>query len=264
MKDLTAITDSIYRLTVPFIDIFTTVYVIKTDSGALLFDTATYPEDADNYIIPALNELGVTPSDLKYIMISHEHRDHAGSLERLTESYPESTIVSRSAKLRDKYSAYNTIAPEDGDTLLDVLKVVTIPGHSSDSMGIIDTRTKTMLTGDSLQIYGIYGSGAGGSNIGLPVEHLAAIEKLRKLDIDRIEMSHDYHPCGHSAVGKDEITHCLDKCVESLYTIKSVIGSTEETDDEALAKSYNASSGLPTVSQRVFAAVRKAALNGQM
>ena len=262
--DISVITPDINRVQIPFEDIFTTVYTITTPSGPLLFDTATYPDDADKYIIPAIDSLGITPSQPKYIFISHEHRDHAGSLERLMQVYPDAVIVSRSAKLREKFAAYKTLAPEDGDTLLDVLKVVTIPGHSADSMGIIDTRTKTMLTGDCLQIYGIYGSGAWGSNIRMPIEHLAAVEKLRTLDADRIEMSHDYHPCGHSAVGKDEINHCLDKCVESLYTIKSVIENSDETDDEVLAKDYNSSSQLPRVGAGVFKAIRKAASEGKM
>ena len=54
MLDITAITPEIHRVVVPFLDIFTTVFVVRTPAGALLFDTATYPEDADNYPSPRL------------------------------------------------------------------------------------------------------------------------------------------------------------------------------------------------------------------
>ena len=60
MQSYSKINENIYRLTIPFKDIFTTVCLIKTDEGALLFDTATYDEDVENYIIPFLDELGIT------------------------------------------------------------------------------------------------------------------------------------------------------------------------------------------------------------
>ena len=49
---------SIFRITTPYKDIFTTVYVIKTEKGVLLFDAASYDCDADDAIIPALASFG--------------------------------------------------------------------------------------------------------------------------------------------------------------------------------------------------------------
>ena len=75
MENMLKINENIYRLTIPFKDIFTTVYVLKTDEGALLFDTATYDEDIQNYIIPFLDELEITEDMLKYVFISHTDRE---------------------------------------------------------------------------------------------------------------------------------------------------------------------------------------------
>ena len=89
MTEYTAITPHIHRLVIPFLDIYTTVFVIKTPDGALLFDTATYPEDADNYILPALRDLGISQDALYGVVISHNHRDHAGSLSRIRQEFPD-------------------------------------------------------------------------------------------------------------------------------------------------------------------------------
>lgn len=40
MEPVTQINEKIYRLTTAYKDIFTTVYVIKTEKGAILFDAA--------------------------------------------------------------------------------------------------------------------------------------------------------------------------------------------------------------------------------
>lgn len=264
MLNLTEVAPSIHRLVVPFLDIFTTVFVVKTPEGCVLLDTATYPTDVDEYIVPALNELGVSRDDLKYVVISHSHRDHAGGLERFNELFPDTCIVSKSDALCEKYAAFKTLCPEDGEALLSVLSIVTIPGHSPDCVGLYDSRTRTLLTGDCLQVYGIYGSGAWGANIGMPVEHLKALDKLRTLDIDALFASHDYHPCNYQAHGAAEIETYLNKCAEALQKIHEYLLTVPGLDDEAACEQYNKNSGLPTVPKRIFTNLRAAAASGSL
>ena len=88
------VAQNIYRLTMPYKDIYTTVLIIKSPYGAVLFDTATYREDVENTILPALNDLGITGEELKYIVISHFHGDHAGGLQWVTEHFPDACILS--------------------------------------------------------------------------------------------------------------------------------------------------------------------------
>ena len=54
MKELTLAAPHIHRLEVPFLDIYTTVFLVETEEGIVVFDTATYPEDMDTYLVPAL------------------------------------------------------------------------------------------------------------------------------------------------------------------------------------------------------------------
>lgn len=258
MKDVTQITQDIFRLTIPYKDIYTTVCVVKTPEGAALFDTGSYDSDVDRYVFPFLEELDIKAQDLRYVVISHNHTDHAGGLARLMAYFPETHIVSRHPAIAEQYRNYTVLAPNDGDPLLGVLRIITVPGHTTDAVALLDTRSKTLLTGDSLQLYGIYGSGKWGANIGLPTEHLAAVEKLRGMDIDTIVASHDYHPLGYFVQGKEAVLRYLDACPEALYKIRDYLCIHPEQDPEEAAEAYNTCSGLPTVGSHIFKAIRAA------
>lgn len=258
MLDITAITPDIHRVVVPFLDIFTTVFVVKTPAGVLLFDTATYPEDADNYLIPALDELSVTAEDLKYVFISHAHRDHAGGLERFMELRPDTCIVTPNDGLKEKFAGKTLLSPVEGDLLLDVLRVVEIPGHTPDAVGLLDTRTGTLLTGDGLQVFGIYGSGNWGANISYPAEHVAALERIRTLNPTAIYASHDYYPCDNCACTPADVARYLSLCAAALHNIRGFICAHPALDNAALSALYNETSGLPKVGSHVFGGVRRA------
>lgn len=256
MKNITKINENIHRLTLPYKDIFTTVYTIKTDGGILLFDSASYDEDIENYILPFLDKLEITADMLKYVFISHNHKDHAGGLNEFMKKFPKTIIISRSTMLKEQYMDYNVLVPEDDDIVSDVLKVITIPGHTQDSSAIFDTRTKTLISGDCLQLYGIYGSGKWGSNISFPKEHIDAIYKLRQMDIQQILTAHDYHPYGYSYVGSEAVAKALDSCVSPLNEIKTLICQNPDADDEQICMLYNSFDN-PTLGCHVVTAVRK-------
>ena len=252
---MTKINENIFRLTIPYKDIFTTVYLIKTSKGSMVFDMATTDEDVEDYIIPFLAEAGVTDDKL-YFFVSHNHGDHAGGLKRLLQEYPDACIISRSNELKELYKDYNFIMPEDNQVLLDDLKAIAIPGHTYDSCGILDTRTNTLITGDSLQFYGIYGSGDWACNIRLPIEHMEALDKLRNLAVDTVYMAHDYHPCGYVLCGNDNINSTLDLCIEPLRFIRDIILKNPHKTDEEIRSIFN-SEDLPTVNLSVVTALRK-------
>ena len=259
MIEITKITEDIFRFDVPYKDIFVGVFVLKAPGGAVLFDAAATDEDVDNYIVPALEQLGV--ENLKYVFISHHHKDHSGGLARLRQVYPEICIVSRSEALQERYAGTPFQFPEDGEAVGDVFRVVTIPGHTVDSEALLDKRTNTLLTGDCLQLYGIYGSGQWGAAIRYVRYHIEAIAKVREMDIDTIITAHDYHPYGTTHAGKEGVKNCLDASVDALKRISSTIWEYPTLDDDAIAEKLNDGS-LPTVGPHIVAAVRKGMAEG--
>lgn len=258
MENTTKVNENIYRLTIPFKGIFTTVYLIITSEGATLFDVAANADDVENYIIPFLKEIGITSDMLKYVFISHKHGDHSGGLKRFMQEFPMVCIISQSPELKTLYENYNFILPEDNYIVSDVLQIISIPGHTKDSCAILDTRTNTLITGDSLQLYGVFGSKDWACNITLPVEHMEAINKLRNLCINEVYMAHDYHPFGYKVCGKEEINRALDLCIEPLLYIRDLILQNQDKSDEEIRSIYNNSDDIPTVSTRVIASLRTA------
>ena len=254
--DIKQLTTDITAIRVPFLDIFTTVFLVRTEEGNLLFDAATYPTDTTDIILPALAECGVRGEELSAVFISHPHRDHMGGLAALLERYPDLTVIAGSNALERDHDIRHLVIGRDGDTLLGDLRIVAIPGHTTDAIALLDTRTATLLSGDGLQLYGIFGSGCWGANVPFPRAHLSALDRLAKLDLAAIYPAHDYHPVGDAYIGKEMISRALDACREPLFAIRDMIKESPDATDTALAARYN-ENPLPTVGSHIFAAVRR-------
>jgi metallo-beta-lactamase class B len=52
-------------------------YILETSDGLILIDSL-YPDQAD-HIMAATREVGLNPDDIKYVIVTHAHIDHAGS-----------------------------------------------------------------------------------------------------------------------------------------------------------------------------------------
>lgn len=254
---LQTINENINRIVIPYKDIYTTVYTVKFDTGYMIFDSASYDEDIDGILLPALTELGITKENLKYVFISHNHRDHAGGLARFLDFFPDVTVISRSPALAERFPDKKFICPENMQRIERDFIAVAIPGHTLDSAGLYDVRTKTLITGDSLQLFGIFGSEDWGANIGLPAEHLEAVERLSKMDILEIYASHDYHPYGYAYLGKEAVENALDSACRPLITMKKMIENNPTLTDAEIREMYNSSAHIPPVRERVFQAVRE-------
>ena len=248
---LTLITPRIRRITIPYKDIYTSVFILDTPNGTVLFDAAFSDYDVETYILPELRNRNV-----RYIFISHNHRDHAWGLPRLLEACPQATVVTQNADLAQKFADFSVLRPQEGDLLLEQFQVVDLPGHTADSQALLDTHTGFLFTGDGLQAYGIYGEGQWGACIRCIPEHLAALEKLRAMPITDVLMAHDYHPFGNEVYGTENIHQCLDICAAALLQIKDVLAGNPELSDQEIADLYNRDSGLPTVPAFVVEAIR--------
>ena len=249
------INEHISRLKLEFKDIFTTIYTVKTPEGVLVFDTATYPEDITVHLAAHLETEGIPKEDVRGVFISHKHRDHAGGLPAFAKEYPHAKIYARSEVIREEYPG-RVISLEDGQELFGGLRIVTVPGHTADSACVLDPRDMILITGDCLQLYGIFGSGNWCANISFPVLYLEALKKLETLGIRRILTAHDYHPCGWDYQDQATIALALQSCREPLEVIRQLILAHPDEDDAAITARFNNPS-LPKLGTHVTTHIRR-------
>lgn len=186
-------TAEIWRLEVPFYTVYTSVFLIKTEDGYVLVDCATTKEDVDERIIPALERQAVSLSEVKKIVITHDHSDHAGGLPQIQARIPHIEVVRDLRELSKNVCTYP------------------LTGHTKDFIGVLDERSSTLISGDGLQGAGIkqYRTMLADKNA-----YIETIERIR-LDerIENVLFSHEYEPWyKNKMLGRKNVLECLDEC----------------------------------------------------
>lgn len=214
--------DNIIKLEVPFHNIYTTVFFVKINNSGdyLIIDTASNESDVQSYILPAAKALSVNLHKVVGILLTHTHGDHAGGLNSLSKQCPNATVYGVKSSNSDASHGYKQIS--DGTMIGEYIKVVTIKGHDSDACGYLDTRTKTLMSGDSLQLYGIASWGCLVSDLG---SYVASMNKLASMDIENILTSHAYVPNGAYALGKTEVKKYIQDCIDCIDITKTFVES---------------------------------------
>ena len=185
----------IYRLKIPFDTVYTSVFLIESDFGNVLVDCATTPHDVLECIVPALAERGLKPSDIKILVLTHRHGDHSGGLDTFLSVAPDVKVVTEICEMLPGICTY------------------ALPGHTLDSIGVLDGRTATLISGDGLQ-------GAGVDKYRCHTDSREAyVDTLKKLQcderIDNILFSHAYEPWySDRAIGRCAVLKCLEDCFD--------------------------------------------------
>jgi len=77
---VTRITKTVFQVTLPIVNVF----LVDLPSGLLLIDSG--PRGSKNEIFDSIRKIGKQPEDLKYIIITHAHHDHAGGLASILKT----------------------------------------------------------------------------------------------------------------------------------------------------------------------------------
>ncbi len=126
-------------------------WALDTTEGVILFDALNGPEDVAETIVPGLKKLGLDPTRIRYIVLTHAHGDHYGGVKAVKASLPGARVVSTEADwkswIRQRTqppregmpAAWGKLAPErdmtvaEGDTLklgAATLHFYVTPGHT--------------------------------------------------------------------------------------------------------------------------------------
>lgn len=162
-------------------DQVTSAYLIRSSRPCLVETGAAKSADT---VFEQLAALGVDAPDLATIVVTHIHLDHAGGVGDLAAAFPNATIVvhERGARhladpARLMASAHRVFGPAMERLFGDLLptpaeRIVALgdigtidlgdgrrldafhnPGHASHHVGLIDSRTGDLYTGDAAGVY---------------------------------------------------------------------------------------------------------------
>ncbi len=177
MKKYEKVTEGIYRI----MGARSNIYLIEGEE-LILIDTGM-PGDGD-VVLEVVKELGYQNVDIKYIMITHAHMDHVGSLAALKQATGAKIVASLKEKdfiegrkmlcsmkregfggkvfkiilfMLEKfvvrYEPSILDAPFDGDEGKEIvkgIKIINTPGHSMGSLSYCCHEKKAVFTGDAL------------------------------------------------------------------------------------------------------------------
>jgi glyoxylase-like metal-dependent hydrolase (beta-lactamase superfamily II) len=162
-------------------DGITAGYLIRGDRPCLV-ETGTAPSAP--VVRDALSQLGVGGGDLATVVVTHIHLDHAGGAGDIAALYPAAQIVVHQrgarhladpsrlmASARQVYGAaldrfFGVLAPVPGDRIVALEDTGTVdlgggrrldsyysPGHAKHHVGLLDSGTGDLYTGDAAGVY---------------------------------------------------------------------------------------------------------------
>ncbi|MBR5546916.1 MAG: MBL fold metallo-hydrolase [Clostridia bacterium] len=212
--------ENIDRLWIPFDSVRTSVFLIQTTEGYLLFDCASSEYDIRKLLLPELKKQGIPFEDIQWLFCSHFHSDHTGGLPYLLNDLPWIHIAAKDSSNVPPAFKHRVHMVCDTESIMNDLQVLFTPGHSDDSISLLDKRTNTLLSGDALQQRGI---GKYGTGIASPALYYQTIQRIRQLQPECLLASHAYDPLGEKAEGTLAVKQYLDENEEYLLTLEAFV-----------------------------------------
>ena len=233
MERFEQIAQNIFLLRVPFGPVWTGVTLVTGEENALI-DSGPSALAVDEFVIPALTELGLKPGDIHWLLNTHSHGDHIGGHDRLCRLFsPQVAAFEKSVPkvenpvpyaiaTRSRFPAYSPSAGKelkgvkvdrclyDGETV-GSLRLIYTPGHDDDCVCWYHLPTGTLITGDSLQANGTVCQG-----IGFYKDLTAYRDSLNRLlavEAEAILCGHDYEGMDWYVPGRDQVRNALKECV---------------------------------------------------
>ena len=163
-------------------------YVLARGRQAAIVDTGLKGSEAK--IGDAVKAAGLEWADVRHVIVTHKHPDHAGSLAAVLAAASNATVSAGEADIGAIQSPRPIEAIADGAEIFG-LQIVATPGHTPGHISVFDAGAHVLVTGDAVN--GSGGDGVAGPNPQYTEDMAKANEsakKLAALDVDTILFGH--------------------------------------------------------------------------
>ncbi|MDD7750728.1 MAG: MBL fold metallo-hydrolase [bacterium] len=198
---------------------WTSMLLMEGRSCSFLIDSAVKGA-VEATLAPFLRERRIPWSAVRQVLNSHSHGDHVECNARLRELSGAVFSIHRNGANSLRASGFTPDRElADGDEVRDgdvTARIFHTPGHSDDSVCILEPETGTLFTGDAVQ-------GRGSDNIGLalyadPTAYRNSLKRIRRLcasgEVRRMVLGHPERP-SDGEIEQPELLPFLDLCIET-------------------------------------------------
>ena len=175
---------------------FVAAFVLVRGGEAAIVDTGV--AGSEGAIEAVLAEAGVGWGDVGHVILTHQHGDHAGSLEAVAGLASGAALYGGAADIPNMTAPRALSAVGDGDTVFD-LAIIETPGHTAGHLSVHDPASRLLITGDALVGEGGTLSGPASQFSADMATAITSVGKLAELDVQRTLVSHGFPVEGGTA-----------------------------------------------------------------
>ena len=171
-------------------------FVLVRGGEAAIVDTGV--AGSEGAIEAVLAEAGIGRGDVGHVILTHQHGDHAGSLEAVAGLASGAALYGVAADIPNMTAPREISAVGDGDTVFD-LAIIETPGHTAGHLSVHDPASRLLITGDALVGEGGTLSGPASQFSADMATAITSVAKLAELDVQRTLVSHGFPVEGGTA-----------------------------------------------------------------
>ncbi len=125
---------------------FVSAYVLARGNKAAIVDTGT--AGSAEAIGESLQSLGLNYNDVEHVILTHNHGDHAGSIDQVLAAAVNATAYAGEADLNALSN--DSISGLVGGEEIFGFETVWSPGHTAGHMAVIDHEASLLVAGDAI------------------------------------------------------------------------------------------------------------------
>ncbi len=163
-------------------------WVLETDQGLILFDSL-YGELTD-FVTDGMEELGLNPDDIRYVIVTHAHYDHIGGARRIQQDFGAVVIMTGAdwnmtdepAVFQEYRKPIRQLTASDGSSLnlgSTRLHFFETPGHTP---GVLSTRFTVYDNGYPHEAFMFGGVGLNFSGVARANMYIDSVQRIQAME----------------------------------------------------------------------------------